>query len=123
MEGPEGVEAVRNENRTLCIHGHPLSGDNLWVEHKPNGLTVHRCKTCRRETGKRRRTKYQGTERKLVTRDELVELISLGKSWLELAIHFGVSDVAIRKRAVRWGLFIPSTRSNAAVSASEPTPA
>lgn len=42
--------AAKQARQTLCIHGHPLTGDNLYV--KPNG--ARQCKACRRATDKRR---------------------------------------------------------------------
>lgn len=40
---------ARTPKKTLCVHGHPLSGDNLYVNAKG-----HRgCKTCRKEIARR----------------------------------------------------------------------
>lgn len=45
-----------NARKTHCIHGHPLSGDNLWIHPKTGGRA---CKTCnarrQRETQARRK--------------------------------------------------------------------
>jgi hypothetical protein len=38
-----------NSRKTKCIHGHPLSGDNLYVD--PGGR--RQCRACRREAAKR----------------------------------------------------------------------
>lgn len=44
-EGPSALQSRRMD----CIHGHPLSGDNLYIT--PKGK--RRCKTCRSEAMKR----------------------------------------------------------------------
>lgn len=49
--------AARHARQTHCVHGHPLSGDNLYTY--PNGRRKRACLTCirrwRREEGERRR--------------------------------------------------------------------
>lgn len=45
----ERTLAGRNARKTHCIHGHPLSGDNLY-EHRGK----RSCRTCRRESDRRR---------------------------------------------------------------------
>lgn len=42
---------ARNAAKTHCIHGHPLSGENLYVHP---GRGVRDCRTCRRESTRRR---------------------------------------------------------------------
>lgn len=44
---PAAIQA----RQTHCIHGHPLSGDNLYT--KPNG--ARQCKACRRLTDRKRK--------------------------------------------------------------------
>lgn len=36
-----------NAKKTHCNAGHPLSGDNLWIERGKDGYTKRRCKRCR----------------------------------------------------------------------------
>ncbi len=43
------------KDATHCIHGHPLSGDNLYVWLKPNGRKQRQCKLC----GKQRNLKWR----------------------------------------------------------------
>lgn len=44
------VQRYRNVDQTHCKHGHPLSGDNLYVQLK----TGYRyCRTCKREASRR----------------------------------------------------------------------
>jgi hypothetical protein len=45
--------AALQAQQESCIHGHPLSGANLYT--KPNG--ARQCKACRRDTDRRRRPK------------------------------------------------------------------
>lgn len=53
--GPE-LASLRNVDQTFCLHGHPLFGDNLYVQPK----TGYRyCRTCQR----RRRAEYQARKR------------------------------------------------------------
>jgi len=42
------VNSERSERsgRTHCIRGHLLSGDNLVIKLRPNGLTIRNCRTC-----------------------------------------------------------------------------
>ncbi len=47
---PAGV----NHRKTHCIHGHPLSGDNLYTHIvRKTGTLGRRCRTCRREANER----------------------------------------------------------------------
>jgi hypothetical protein len=34
--------------KTHCVHGHPLSGDNLWIGTNANGRPKRRCRECER---------------------------------------------------------------------------
>lgn len=45
--------AAQNAAKTHCAHGHPLSGENLYIE--PKGSRV--CRTCSRESARRWREK------------------------------------------------------------------
>lgn len=42
-----------NAKKTHCIRGHPLSGDNLYIENKRNGKIGRRCKRCYFENSQR----------------------------------------------------------------------
>lgn len=56
VTGTENTERgyqFRNKNKTHCVHGHELSGDNLQLIVRPTGRFHRRCITCRRETNKR----------------------------------------------------------------------
>lgn len=39
--------------QTECKQGHPLSGENLHIRVRPNGLKFRECLTCRRAHGRR----------------------------------------------------------------------
>jgi hypothetical protein len=47
------VSMQHKTERTHCPHGHPLSGDNLYV---PPGRRDRQCRACRREARKRVRS-------------------------------------------------------------------
>lgn len=42
------TQARINSEKTHCIHGHPLSGDNLTIQVLRNGKEKRRCKACAR---------------------------------------------------------------------------
>jgi hypothetical protein len=46
--------SAENARKTHCVHGHPLSGDNLYVAPKSG---KRQCQTCRLEAGRRRRAR------------------------------------------------------------------
>lgn len=58
VEHMEVVTRGENSRRRLalqteCKHGHPLSGDNLSVRIRPDGLMFRECLTCRRANSRR----------------------------------------------------------------------
>lgn len=40
--------SAENARKTHCKAGHPLSGENLYLKHRPNGTVSRICLTCRR---------------------------------------------------------------------------
>lgn len=52
-----GTPAQPNAEKTHCKNGHPLSGDNLWVD----GSGARRCRQCRREASTRAYRKRRTT--------------------------------------------------------------
>lgn len=42
-----------NARKTHCVHGHPLSGDNLYAHRRKDGTLKRECRTCRREANRR----------------------------------------------------------------------
>lgn len=48
----KGNAKNQNSHKTHCIHGHPLSGDNLWMYFKKRC-----CRACREISDKKRRAK------------------------------------------------------------------
>lgn len=74
---PEHLEAVtkavniargngataRHGRQTHCIHGHPLSGENLRMEAETNGRRRRRCITCFRRTAREAQARYMARKR------------------------------------------------------------
>lgn len=56
----EPVTAKVNRSRTaqaqktMCKRGHPLSGSNLIVKSRPNGLSIRNCRECANESRRRK---------------------------------------------------------------------
>lgn len=55
LEPVTGAENTRRKLalQTHCKHGHPLSGENLHIRVRPNGLEFRECLTCRRANSRR----------------------------------------------------------------------
>lgn len=56
----ENVRRGERATKTHCVHGHPLFGDNLYVD--PRGR--RQCKTCRRRQTKKTMAKYSAEEKR-----------------------------------------------------------
>lgn len=95
---------AENAAKTVCVNGHELSGDNVYEEHVGDFVRRH-CERCRRDRGREARAKYHATERKPRPSVEVLSAkLASGASWMELAREYGVSDVAVRKWAKKYGL-------------------
>lgn len=44
-----GRLGIKRSDWTTCVHGHPLSGSNLYVYRAPSGREHFHCRACRRE--------------------------------------------------------------------------
>lgn len=53
---------ARNARKTLCIHGHPLSGENL-IAYTYRGSTWRACRECRRRTSRLRARRIRAAKR------------------------------------------------------------
>ncbi len=106
-----GVAAI-NAVRTHCTHGHLLSGANLYVAP---GSGQRKCRKCMKSRQLKNRDRVDTVRvldgSKRPTRDELAQALAAGRSYVQLAGEYGLSDVAIRRWAKKWGL--ASTRGKA----------
>jgi hypothetical protein len=92
--------AANNAAKTMCDHGHPLTGENLYIEPRTGG---RRCVTCRRRVQRERRGRFQGPRRskpgRVVLRIQMERM-----NFTELGEHYGVTDTAVRKWAKEYEL-------------------
>ena len=91
--------AGANARKTHCKHGHPLSGDNLYVDR--NGY--RKCSACRQRFQQERKARFRGRRRrkpgKVVLRMQMERM-----NLTQLGEHYGVTDTAVRKWAKEYGL-------------------
>lgn len=92
--------AAINARKTHCINGHPLFGDNLYVE--PGG--ARHCRTCRAEITARQKIRIHAVSKTQPTREGLAADLASGLSWLRLGEKYGMSDNALRKWARKFDL-------------------
>lgn len=94
--GPTANNAVK----TMCKHGHELTGYNLYVAP---GSGQRKCRTCMEERAKVRALQFKGPKKpkpdKETLRRQLEEYTAV-----DLATKYGVSDTTIRNWARRYGL-------------------
>ena len=84
-----------NRDKTECIHGHPLTGSNVYWE----GHTRH-CQTCRAASNRRFAAEYKRSERVPIDGPAIVDLVA-SVNWLEAARLTGWPDNTLRKRAAK----------------------
>jgi hypothetical protein len=89
-----------NAQKTMCKHGHELTGYNLYVAP---GSGQRKCRTCMQERAKVRALRFKGPKKpkpgKVVLRIQLEDHTAV-----ELAEEYGVSDTTIRNWAKAYGL-------------------
>ena len=94
-----------NATRTRCVHGHLLSGANLYVVPSSG---QRKCRKCMKSRQLKHRDRVDsvrvldGPSRP--TKDGLGQRLAAGRSYVELAREYGLSDVAIRRWAKKWDL-------------------
>jgi hypothetical protein len=91
--------AAENAMKTHCIHGHPLSGDNLYVD--PEGK--RKCQTCIDDVKQRRKARFKGERKPKPDKETLARQIE-EHTFTDLGEHYGVSDTAVRNWAKNYGL-------------------
>jgi len=95
IDSPPGI----NARKTKCIHGHPLSGKNLYVDAEGG----RRCRACRKRIISERTARFKGPRRpnpsKIVLKIQMERM-----SFVELGEYYGVTDTAVRKWARKYGL-------------------
>lgn len=93
-----------NSFKGFCENGHPLKGDNL-ATYVEDGTLRRKCRTCSNARAKAYREAVQkAPERRPVPAGELAALVEAGEPWDAIGARYGVSGVAIRKRAKKMGL-------------------
>lgn len=89
-----------NSRKTHCVNGHIFDEENTVIEDGGR-----HCRKCRAEAQKRRLAKFRGAERlPRPTAEVLTELIRNGGTWTSIGLQYGVTDVAARKWAKKYGL-------------------
>ncbi len=58
--GAPSVSAI-NRAKTHCVHGHPLTGDNVWINPKTGGRV---CRTCSRRLAQESRDRKRANQSK-----------------------------------------------------------
>lgn len=53
VTGKVNCERTAAARKTMCIHGHPLSGGNLIIKRRPGGRAIRNCRTCQYEAQRR----------------------------------------------------------------------
>lgn len=101
-ESPSRLNALKKR----CVNGHLLEGDNVVNFDSDESDKHRRCRQCRIEASRRHRKKLkQGAlDFPRPTKEQLAQQLRNGASWSHLAKLYGVSDVAVRKWAKKWGL-------------------
>jgi hypothetical protein len=98
-----GVAAM-NAVKTHCVHGHILFGNNLYVT--PTG--ERKCRKCMKARKAKHQDKLDSTRvfegKRRPTKEELTKQLNNGVSYTQIARECGLSDVAIRRWAKKWGL-------------------
>lgn len=88
-----------NARRMRCSHGHPLEGDNLYLD--PEGK--RKCRTCMRRIQEERAARFTGPRRPKPTRVVLAREMETS-TFVEIAECYGVSDTTVRNWARGYGL-------------------
>jgi hypothetical protein len=94
--------------KAVCPKGHEFTVKNeqRFKHHTPYGNYISRvCKECAKEYRKERKRKLDTKRNERTTekgvkppREELLRMAA-SHNWVELGLHYGVSDVAVRKWA------------------------
>lgn len=93
--------SAHNSRKTTCPQGHQYD----YAVAKGTHGTSRRCRTCDKRTAQRLRDSYRSQPRQSnPTKERLQQLLTAGSSWVDIGRRFGVSDVAARKWAKKYGL-------------------
>lgn len=104
--------------KSHCDRGHLLEGENLSIYRSDtlNPRKRRKCRICSNETSKEYRQRHQkAAERHVPTIGELEAIVAAKEPWDEAGARYGVSGVAIRKRAKRAGLDVSRKRAGARI--------
>lgn len=90
---------ANNAAKTMCDHGHPLSGKNLYLD--PDGR--RKCVTCKKRIAAAKAARFRGPKRpkpgRVVLRMQMERMNNV-----ELGEHYGVTDTTIRNWMKSYGL-------------------
>lgn len=89
---------AKNARKETCIHGHPLTDDNVYLEHNKNGSVYRKCRACRREVEEMRSEAFRKAKRKPnPSPEELQRLLDENVGLTAIALEYGVTYAAVRK--------------------------
>lgn len=91
---------AENARKTHCKHGHPLEGDNLYVD--PEGK--RKCRACMERIQAERSAKFKGPKLPKPTKAQLRKDLKSGATAVALGAKYGVSDTCIRNWVKKYGL-------------------
>lgn len=95
----------KNARKTHCRLGHSLlDPSNVWIENAKNGSVHRKCVMCMRARSESMRDAYRASERQPKPPRDVLEAEYEELSATKLAVKYGVSDVAIRKWLIGYGI-------------------